>query len=67
MNLAKEIEKLLDSIQKLETKIEDQEVKLKTLETKIDLKTSSESNVRRWKFPKHFPTPWKQKSKKNSK
>lgn len=66
MNLAKEIEKLSESIKHLETIVEDQEFKIESLETKIDLKTSSESNVRRWNFSKvrrrlTIPTPWKTK------
>lgn len=63
MNLAKEIERLDENIEKLETLIQEHETKIKDMDSKIqnNLKTSSDSNVRRWNFPKKFHTPWQKK------
>lgn len=63
MNLSKEIERLNETIEKLETTIKDHETKIKDMDSKIqsNLKTSSDTNVRRWNFPKKFRTPWQKK------
>ena len=61
MNLGKEIERLNENIKKLETLVTDHETKIKDMDSKIEnnLKTSSETNVRRWKIP--IRTPWQKK------